>query len=428
MSRDVTFQYDSRGRRTGVTDELGNQTTYAYNTLDLVTSVTAPDPDGGGPLTAPVTTYGYDYFQRLTSVSQPGGGSISYTYDAAGNLLSLTDPVGNDTTYAYDGLGRLTIETNEGSQWRSYQYSALGDLTRLRDRNGRVLQFGYDLLGQLTSEEWRSNADPVPSLTIATTTQGGPANEVQRVGVTATFITGGTFTLNYNGQTTAAIAYNATAAQVQSALEALNNIAPGDVVVTKLQDTSSAQEWKLAFQGALGGANLVQTTIDSTNVWTMGGKTEIEATDTQGSSGGDEVQTVTLSNATGGTFRLAFEGYVTAPLAYNATAAQVDAALDALEQHRQRDGDRQRRWPVDRDIRRHAEQHERVAVGWRRVGGYEWHGRAHVELHVRCGRSTHGRLRSRQQLCRQLRQPGPRADGGQQRHVRRAARDSHQCL
>ena len=48
---------------------------------------------------------------------------------------------------------------------------------------------------------------------------------------------GGTFTLTYNGQTTAAIAYNATAAQVQSALEALNNVAPGDVVVTKLQDS-----------------------------------------------------------------------------------------------------------------------------------------------------------------------------------------------
>ena len=62
----------------------------------------------------------------------------------------------------------------------------------------------------------------------------------------------------------------------------------------------------------------------------MGSKTEIEATDAQGSSGGNEVQTVTLSNATGGTFRLAFEGYVTTPLAYNATAAQVDAALDAL--------------------------------------------------------------------------------------------------
>ncbi|MHB8974460.1 MAG: RHS repeat-associated core domain-containing protein [Pirellulaceae bacterium] len=330
VGRDVTFQYDSRGRRSGVTDELGNQTTYAYNSLDLITSVTAPDPDGTGPLTAPVTSYGYDFFQRLISVSQPGGGALNYTYDAAGNLLSLTDPLGNDTTYAYDGLGRLTIETNEAGQWRSYDYSMLGDLTRVRDRNGRVLQFGYDLLGQRTSQQWRSGADPGPGLSIATTTQGGPLNEVQRVGYTTSYAMGGTFTLSYNGQTTSAISYNATAAQVQTALEALSNIAPGDVVVTKLQDTNPAQEWKLTFQGALGGANLVQTTIDTTNVSTMGGRTEIEATDAQGSSGGDEVQTVTLSNATGGTFRLAFEGYVTAPLATNATAAQVESALETL--------------------------------------------------------------------------------------------------
>jgi YD repeat-containing protein len=42
------------------------------------------------------------------------------------------------------------------------------------------------------------------------------------------------------------------------------------------------------------------------------------------------VQTVTLTNATGGTFRLAFAGYVTAPLATSATAAQVESALEAL--------------------------------------------------------------------------------------------------
>lgn len=44
--------------------------------------------------------------------------------------------------------------------------------------------------------------------------------------------TGGTFTLNYNGQTTAGIAYNATASTVQAALEALSTVNPGDVLVT----------------------------------------------------------------------------------------------------------------------------------------------------------------------------------------------------
>ena len=42
--------------------------------------------------------------------------------------------------------------------------------------------------------------------------------------------TGGTFTLTFNGQTTAPIPYNATAAQIQAALEALSNIAVGDIL------------------------------------------------------------------------------------------------------------------------------------------------------------------------------------------------------
>ena len=59
--------------------------------------------------------------------------------------------------------------------------------------------------------------------------QGG-INEVQTLTLGAA--TAGTFTLTFGGQTTTAIAYNATAAQVQAALEALGNINPGDVTVT----------------------------------------------------------------------------------------------------------------------------------------------------------------------------------------------------
>ena len=44
----------------------------------------------------------------------------------------------------------------------------------------------------------------------------------------------------------------------------------------------------------------------------------------------DEQQTVRATNATGGTFTLTFNGQTTAPLAYNATAAQIDTALEAL--------------------------------------------------------------------------------------------------
>lgn len=54
-------------------------------------------------------------------------------------------------------------------------------------------------------------------------------NEVQTLTIDAT---GGTFALTFEGLTTTAIAEAATAATVQAALEALNNVDPGDVTVT----------------------------------------------------------------------------------------------------------------------------------------------------------------------------------------------------
>lgn len=56
-------------------------------------------------------------------------------------------------------------------------------------------------------------------------------NEVQRLTITGA-PTGGTFTLTLLGETTAAIAYNATAAQVEAALIALPSIEAGDLAVT----------------------------------------------------------------------------------------------------------------------------------------------------------------------------------------------------
>lgn len=60
----------------------------------------------------------------------------------------------------------------------------------------------------------------------------GPLSaEVQTVTITGG-PTGGSFTLTFQGETTAAIAYNATAAAVQTALRALDNIGAGQVGVT----------------------------------------------------------------------------------------------------------------------------------------------------------------------------------------------------
>jgi len=105
-----------------------------------------------------------------------------------------------------------------------------------------------------------------------------PTNEVQTIGLGAA--TAGTVTITYAGQTTTAIAYTATAATVQAALQALSTIGVGNVTVT-------GGPWPgvltLTFGGTLAGINVAEITATPTGL--TGGTVTI-ATTTQGFSGG----------------------------------------------------------------------------------------------------------------------------------------------
>lgn len=81
------------------------------------------------------------------------------------------------------------------------------------------------------------------------------SNEVETLTVTGG-PTGGTFTITFSGQTTAAIAFNATAAAVQTALEGLSNVNPGDIVVTG----NAGGPWTLTFGGQYLGEDVTQVT------------------------------------------------------------------------------------------------------------------------------------------------------------------------
>lgn len=102
--------------------------------------------------------------------------------------------------------------------------------------------------------------------------------EVQTVTITGT-PTGGTFTLTFSGQTTAGIAYNAAAAAVQSALEALSNLAPGDVVVTG--GPGPGTPWVVTFTVAQG--NVPQMTASGSGL-TGGSSPAVAVTTTTGGS------------------------------------------------------------------------------------------------------------------------------------------------
>ncbi len=103
----------------------------------------------------------------------------------------------------------------------------------------------------------------------------GGTDEVQQVAITGV-PTGGSFTLTFDGQTTGPIAYNATAAQVKTALVALNNVAASDVTTTGGPLPGSPVV--ITFGGNYDGTNVPQVT--STASLTGGTSPQVNVTTT----------------------------------------------------------------------------------------------------------------------------------------------------
>ena len=116
----------------------------------------------------------------------------------------------------------------------------------------------------------------------------------------------GTFTLALCGGVTGDIAYNAAAADVQTALEAV--VGSGNVAVSG----SAGGPWTVSFKNAQGGQPQPAMVADASKLTAANAK-----------------QTVTVT-ATGGHFSLSLGAETTVNLAYNAAAADVQAALEAL--------------------------------------------------------------------------------------------------
>jgi YD repeat-containing protein len=106
-----------------VIDRNNNQTTLAYDSLNRLTSVTSP---GGNTLTfnyhdpdtlqvefvqdsvGLVAAYNYDNYSRLTNVSYPDGSALNFTYDPNSfMILSVTDSQGRLLeSHTYDAQDR----------------------------------------------------------------------------------------------------------------------------------------------------------------------------------------------------------------------------------------------------------------------------------------------------------------------------------
>lgn len=109
---------------------------------------------------------------------------------------------------------------------------------------------------------------------------GGVTNEVQSITINGT-VSGGTFTITVTeiGETTAAIDYDATASEIQTALDALSGLEPGDIVVTGGPIPSAPAV--LTYNGPVfAGKGVAEITVNSGSL--TGGGTYDPSTTTPG--------------------------------------------------------------------------------------------------------------------------------------------------
>ncbi|WP_405894959.1 DUF6531 domain-containing protein [Streptomyces sp. NBC_00104] len=200
LGKSVSSVYDKNNRLTSTTDQLSKTTGYAYDADGNLTSRTSPlgnketwTYDGDGrPLTAVdprgnasgadpaqyTTTNRYDVAGNLVTVTDPLGGVTSTEYDAVGNATKRTDADKRVTTYGYDRLDRLTTVTAPDGGKTAYDYDAAGNLTKRTDANNHATGYAYDAARRLTSatdplDRVTSNAyDADGNLTKKTTPRG----------------------------------------------------------------------------------------------------------------------------------------------------------------------------------------------------------------------------------------------------------------
>jgi RHS repeat-associated protein len=136
------FDYDQFGRPIQTTFANGSTDSLSYNDQGFPVSETTR----GGE----VVTSTYNSQQQVTERDYPDLPDQTFTYDARGNIASITDSNGV-SHFTYNANGQLTHVDYPDSSFINYTYSAIGQRTQISDSTGAVTNYQYGSNG-LTSK------------------------------------------------------------------------------------------------------------------------------------------------------------------------------------------------------------------------------------------------------------------------------------
>jgi RHS repeat-associated protein len=172
MTRAVTqWDYDPAGRVVATIDARGQETDTRYDRADRVVEVQQPavsvnggassrpttlssyDADGNVlTVTDPnghVTTNSYDLLNRLVTTNDAANITVKNSYDPVGNKTAVSDGLNHTTAFAYDGLNRNTKVIDPLGNATTLNYNALNKTSRV-DALSQTTSYTYDVRNRLT--------------------------------------------------------------------------------------------------------------------------------------------------------------------------------------------------------------------------------------------------------------------------------------
>ena len=240
------------------------------------------------------------FFVELNTTDQGGSlqysGYISYAALPSGSTDGTdVQSIINAMSNIYGGSVTVTRSYVIGSS-SDYQYQitfplAMGNVPTL---------FVQD--AQLTSS---SPAFP-PVVSVSTTDDGN--------------VMGGTFRLTFEGSTTSSLGWDATEYDVQQALQALPTV--GALLVTRsLPSYQQTYAWSVTFASPMNSGYQPAIVVDTSGLTTS---------NTNGNAFVYSNVTIAPGNEIGGTFTVSYNSHTTSALPFNATAAVLQSALEAI--------------------------------------------------------------------------------------------------
>jgi RHS repeat-associated protein len=156
------FSYDNRGNVLERRDRVGESHRQTYNAKGQLLTLTNPaageitftyNPDGTvasfTTTDTGVTAYEYDGYKRVVGTTNPDGSFTRWTYELDDRITAITDENGYTHTYTYDAEGNLTAVTDPLGHTSGSAYDAMGRLVRITDALGGTATLEYDIMGRL---------------------------------------------------------------------------------------------------------------------------------------------------------------------------------------------------------------------------------------------------------------------------------------